>query len=134
MQNTQTPTVFIYKDTDGELVLDKTSGKINLHLTIEPTRVRKIGCIARNTTGALSYYKEEKEKDIFRKTNSWSINYNVFKFLPSDESTVNIKTETTIYRITKKRATEIGEFLHFKKSGIELKFYINVDYFTKEAL
>ena len=127
--------IFIYKDEDGELVLDKNTGNINLTLASEVTRIRKIGCIAKNKVdGSLSYYKEEKEKDVYRKKDAWSINYNILKFLPADESTINIKTEKYIYRITKKKALEVGSFLYFKKSGIELKFYVNRDFFIKEDL
>ena len=128
-------TVFIYKDDDGELALDKTNGHILLRLASEPSRTRRIGCIARNKKGGeLSYYKEEKEANVYRRKDAWSINYNIIKFLPSDESSINIKTEKYIYRITKKKALEVGSFLYFKSSGIELKFYVNRDFFEKEDI
>lgn len=126
--------VFIYKDEDGELVMDKTNGHVLLKLASEKDRIRKIGWIARNTDGVISYYKEDEEKNVFRKTDAWSINFNVFKFLPSEHSTINIKTEKAIYRISKGRAMEVGSFLHFKQSGIELKFYISREFFTKEDI
>lgn len=127
-------TIFIYKDDDGELSLDKTNGNIRLILASEKGRVRKIGCIARNNDKKLSYYKEDEESQIFRKTDSWSINYNILSFLPSPESTINIKTEKSIYRITKAKAEQVGSFLYFKTVGIERKFYINRDHFTIEDL
>lgn len=127
-------TIFIYKDEDGELSLDSTNGNIRLILASEKGRVRKIGCIARNPNKVLSYYKEDEESQVFRKANAWSINYNILSFLPSPDSTINIKTEKAIYRITKGKAEEVGSFLYFKTVGIERKFYINRDHFTIEDL
>lgn len=125
-------TTFIYKDADGELTLDTTNGHIHLKLSSEKNRTRKIGWLTKNDDGFLSYFKEDKESEVFRKANAWSINFNVFKFLPANESTINIRTEKAIYRITKKRAIECGSFLYFKSSGIERKFYINRDFFLIE--
>ena len=128
-------TVFIYKDEDGELALDVKNGVIELRLANERPKVRGIGCIARNKQNkSLSYYKEDREHEIFRKNNSWSINWNILKFLPKPESTINILTEKCIYRITKQTAMNIGSFLYFKEQGIEKKFYIPKESFTIEDL
>jgi len=124
-------TTFIYKDEDGQLTLDSKTGDILLRLATEK-RIRNIGWLTKNTNGFISYYKNDEEKQVFKKANSWSINYNVFRFLPANESTINIRTERGIYRITKKRGIESGSFLYFKTSGIERKFYINRDFFTFE--
>ena len=137
MKTTDNPkeaTVFIYKDDDGELSLDKTNGNIRLILSSEGGRVRKIGCIARNNAGFISYYKEDREAEVFRKNDSWSINWNIMSFLPNPESTINIKTEKAIYRITKAQAEISGSFLYFKTVGIERKFYIPRSFFYQEAL
>lgn len=133
MSNTPA-TIFIYKDEDGELSLDNTNGNIRLKLTSEGGRVRKIGCIARNPSKILSYYKEDEESQVFRKADAWSINYNILSFLPDPLSTINIKTEKAIYRITKQKAEEVGSFLYFKVVGIERKFYVGREHFTKEEL
>jgi len=127
-----TEPIFIYNDKDGVLAVSKPAGIVTLKLASECGRIRNLGCIAKNDKALLSYYKEEKEKDVYRKMDAWSINYNILKFLPNNESTINIKSETCIYRITKKKAMEVGSFLHFQKSGIELKIYINRDHFVKE--
>ena len=120
---------FIYQDDDGSIVITY-SGKIVLNLKSE-NRSRNIGVLAKDGKGGISYYKEDKESEIFRKTDSWSLNYNVIKFL-EENATINIKTEKFIYRISKSDVIEKGEFLYFKTSGIEKKIYVKRDFFSKE--
>lgn len=122
----------IYSDTQGSLYILKT-GEVELSLLCE-SRTRKLGFIKQNELGIISYYKHEKEKDVFRKTNAWSLNYNVLQYLPNDNSMINIKSELQIYRISKSKALECGEFMFFKKSGIEKKIYVPKIYFDVDGL
>ncbi len=125
---------FIYKDETGCLFVNPKDGTVNIQLVKENGRTRHIGSIAKNKKSQLyGYYKSEKESDIFRKNNSWSINWNVIQFLP-DPSTINIKSETKIFRISKEKALKVGDFLYFKDAGIERKFYIPLDQFEIEPL
>ncbi|MFZ4705574.1 MAG: hypothetical protein ACOYMF_06145 [Bacteroidales bacterium] len=123
---------FIHKDNDGEITVSE-KGIITLHLYSE-NRQRHIGSLARNKAGYVSYYKQEKESDTFRKLNAWSINWIVLSSLENDLSTVNIKTEKCIYRIQKQMALTCGQFLYFKQTGIEKKFYIGKQHFITESL
>ena len=124
--------VIVFTDNDGTLQICSNQ-EVVLLLKCE-SRVRKLGVIAKDTkTKILSYYKNEKEKDTFRKNNSWSINWNLLNWL-NEGASINIKSETCIYRITKKQALVCGSFLWFKTSGVERKFYIPKDDFKIEQL
>jgi len=125
------PTKMIYTSDEGTLSVLGT-GAVVLQLNSEK-RLRQLGFVARNQDGVLSYYKYEKEKDVFKKLNAWSINWNVLQYLPSDQSMINIKSENGIYRITKEKALKMGEFLFFKTSGIEKKIYIRKLFFDVES-
>lgn len=122
----------IYSDTQGSLYILKT-GEVELSLLCE-SRTRKLGFIKQNELGIISYYKHEKEKDVFRKTNAWSLNWNIIQYLPFPNSMINIKSENGIYRITKEKALECGEFMFFKKSGIEKKIYVSKVFWGFEGL
>ena len=108
-------------------------GEVVLQLNSE-NRTRRLGFLANNESGVLSYYKHEKEKDVFRKTNAWSLNYNVLQYLPNNNSMINIKSEQGIYRVSKQKALEIGEFMFFKSSGIEKKIYVRKIFFDVEKV
>ena len=132
MTATQQTVKMIYTDDVGCLKVLGT-GEVVLQLNSEK-RTRRLGFLAKNENGVLSYYKHEKEKDVFRKTNAWSINYNVLQYLPYDNSMINIKSEECIYRITKEKALQVGEFMFFKSSGIEKKIYVQKLFFDVEVL
>lgn len=132
MEAVQHNTNMIYSDSTGKLHVLRT-GEIELRLNSE-NRVRKLGFFAKNEKGIVCYYKHEKEKDVFRKINAWSINYNVLFYLPEPNSLINIKSEKRIYRITKEKALSIGEFMFFKSSGIEKKIYIRKLFFDVDEL
>ena len=132
MTATPQPIKMIYTDDSGCLKVLGT-GEVVLQLNSEK-RTRRLGFLAKNENGVLSYYKHEKEKDVFRKTNAWSINYNVLQYLPDNNSMINIKSEQGIYRISKHKALEIGEFMFFKSSGIEKKIYVRKIFFDAEEL
>ena len=132
MTATQQTVKMIYTDDVGCLKVLGT-GEVMLQLNSEK-RTRRLGFLAKNENGILSYYKHEKEKDVFRKTNAWSINYNVLQYLPYPNSMVNIKSEGAIYRISKQKALGIGEFMFFKSSGIEKKIYVQKIFFDVEKV
>ena len=132
MTATQPTVKMIYTDDVGCLKVLGT-GEVVLQLNSEK-RTRRLGFLAKNENAVLSYYKHEKEKDVFRKTNAWSLNYNVLQYLPYDNSMINIKSEEYIYRITKEKALQVGEFMFFKSSGIEKKIYVQKLFFDVEVL
>ena len=132
MTATQQTVKMIYTDDSGSLKVLGT-GEVVLQLNSEK-RTRRLGFLAKNENAVLSYYKHEKEKDVFRKTNAWSLNYNVLQYLPYDNSMINIKSEEYIYRITKEKALQVGEFMFFKSSGIEKKIYVQKIFFDVEKV
>lgn len=73
----------------------------------------------------LLYYKQEDERNIFNKTNAWSINYTIFNLV--DHTTYETLKYT--YQIPKGRALEFGEILKF--DGTEKKIYIPLTYWDK---
>jgi len=132
MTATQPTVKMIYTDDSGCLKVLGT-GEVVLQLNSE-SRTRRLGFLANNESGVLSYYKHEKEKDVFRKTNAWSINYNVLQYLPYPNSMINIKSEQGIYRISKEKALQVGDFMFFKSSGIEKKIYVRKIFFDVESV
>ena len=132
MTATQQTVKMIYTDDSGCLKVLGT-GEVVLQLNSEK-RTRRLGFLAKNENGVLSYYKHEKEKDVFRKTNAWSINYNILQYLPYPNSMINIKSEQGIYRINKQKALDVGDFMFFKSSGIEKKIYVQKIFFDTEGL
>ena len=131
MTATQQTVKMIYTDDSGSLKVLGT-GEVVLRLNSEK-RTRRLGFLANNESGVLSYYKHEKEKDVFRKTNAWSINYNVLQYLPYPNSMINIKSEQGIYRVSKEKALQVGDFMFFKSSGIEKKIYVQKLFFDVES-
>ena len=55
----------------------------------------------------LLYVKHEKNSDIFRKTNAWSLYYHIVE----NVSYITIYTESHVYKITSENAKEKGDFL-----------------------
>jgi len=76
----------------------------------------------------LLYHKYEIETNIFRNTNSWTINYTVFKHV----DLVIYETLTYSYRITKTRALEFGEIANFSRT--ETKINVPLIYWEKRRL
>lgn len=111
----------IFQNEDGTLSIDNNNVVLKLN---SENRTRNLGTMVTNEKGHLSYFKKDKEKEVFRKTNAWSINNNVLQALPHDDSTITIDSESATYCITKKDAIKYGQFMHFKTSGIEKKIYI----------
>lgn len=109
-------------DEDGNLYSFGEEDKICLRKknTREDLPIGRIKVGERN----LLYYKWEDERNIFQKTEAWSINYVVF------EQVDNIIYETTKYSYTipRQRAIEFGEVLKFNG---EKKIYIPIKYWDK---
>lgn len=75
----------------------------------------------------ISLYKFEKEKDRFKKTDAWGINYDLFQLVTG---TINIKSEAGIYRIDKATAQIWHRVMHFKNQNLELQCFVPVSKFT----
>lgn len=75
-----------------------------------------------------NYVKYEKEANIHRASDSWSINYDVLKTL--FQGHVIIHTEIGRYNVAAMYAMTQGIFLHFKKAQIEKKIYLKKSLFT----
>ena len=72
----------------------------------------------------LLYTKQEDERNIFRNTNSWSINYTIFKLVDH----IVYETLKFTYQIPRIRAAEFGEVVNF---GGEQKIYVPLIYWDK---
>jgi hypothetical protein len=123
---------FIYKNDDGSIIIDPNR-KLILTLNSDGKR-RNIGVIAYDKRKKIGYFKEEKERDAYHKMDAWSLNWSVLSWLPDDDCSINIKSETAIYRITKSYAIACGQFLYHKQSGIEKKLYVPKRYWKVEPL
>ena len=102
---------------------------IGLKLVSE-TRTRDLGKIMENRVkrdGSLIYKKHVNEKNIFRKTNSWGIDYQVLSSLP-DTATLEFKSPTKLYKISAPDARQHGSFLHFKNQGFEKQIFVPLSY------
>lgn len=76
----------------------------------------------------LLYYKFEDERNIFQKTNSWSVNYTLFQAVDY----IVYETLKWYYQIPKIRAEEFGQVMQF--DGIEQKIYIPLKYWDKRRV
>ena len=92
------------------------------------TRKRNIGRIYKEKKlDGLVFKKIDKEEHIHRKTNSWSIPYEIWIMVEG----VWIQTKEHDYWLIKKEVENKKEFLHFLKAGTELKVYINLELWNK---
>ncbi len=90
----------LYVSDDGEVRL-----KIN-------QTVKRIGNIKQKKDGSIAYVKYDKESQIFRKNNSWSLPYLLMKLLNFNENNeVIVITDKREYKIKIKKVMEKGEFL-----------------------
>lgn len=76
--------------------------------------------------GKRIYFKQEKEKDIFHKTNSWTINTKILEHL-NDEDYIVYKTELHYYQIRLGTALKVGIFRVF---DFEEKLHVPLDYWN----
>lgn len=75
----------------------------------------------------IRYFKTEKDSQIFKKTNAWSIN----KVILDRVDEIVFKTETATYTISKTDAINNGDYFHFKNST-EPKVYVPLNYWNKD--
>ena len=121
MTDQQIDNLFTFQDKHGNQ-FNCINRRLFLILENEPTgKQRRIGKIVHDN-GTLVYSKHEDEKDIFQKTNAWSIPYEIVERVHR----VTYHTKKKVYRINTQTVKEIGKFFHFKKSSssIELKIYV----------
>lgn len=109
------------KDRDGRKLIYKPEDGGRIYLEIDG-EVRCLGFILLGENKIL-YTKFDDERNIFQKTNSWSINHTIL----SNVDTVHYETRTHDYLISRERALEFGEFLHFQDTT-ELKVYVPLIY------
>jgi uracil-DNA glycosylase len=108
-------------DRNGKKLIYKPDDGGRIYLDIDGD-LRCLGAILLGNSNIL-YHKYEDAKNVFRKTNAWSINHTVL----SGVDTVVYETLTHDYCITKERALEFGEFFHFQDTT-ELKVYVPLKY------
>jgi hypothetical protein len=116
---------FTLSDEQGTLYC--SSGRLHLKLKSEGGRVRNIGVLSLHETDygfRRVYVKDEKEEDIFQKTNAWSIYHEILQRV----DTVLYQTKSKIYYVSKKQALKHGKYLFFKQTGIEKKIYLPLEY------
>lgn len=109
--------LFTFEDKHGNLFHCK-NGKITLQLKSEK-RIRNIGEIV-EIKGLNIYKKFEDEKDIHRKTNSWSVPVEIFEKVDG----IWFFSKSYDYKILVKKAKDHMKYLSFNKSGYENKVYI----------
>ena len=98
----------------------------NLYLTERGERKKFLGRITKRGE-VVRWDKKESLKDVFRKTNAWSLPYELFKILP-EHTIISFFDGIHRYTITKEKINEYMKihdvFLWFKTSGVERKIYI----------
>lgn len=114
-------TVFNMQDTEGNRLSYK-DGRLLLH-TLRSTP-KAIGEVTLDSKGLVIYKKQEDEKNIFRRTNAWSINRLVLERIDAAIYTTSSKK----YTIAKSRALANGQLLDF---GGEQKYYIPLEHWKQ---
>jgi uracil-DNA glycosylase len=117
-------TLLNYVDRNGKKLSYKPEEGGKIYLDIDNS-TRCLGHILIGKESIL-YTKFEDESNIFRKTNAWSINHTVLVNVDH----IHYETRTHDYQITKERALEFGEFMHFQDTT-ELKVYVPLKYWEK---
>ena len=110
------------------------NGNITLQLKSE-SRIRNIGEII--IVNSLTIYKmikeltkPEREIDIFRKTNSWSIPIEIFNKVDGIEFT----TERFSYKVLTSKVKNDVNYFAFIKSGYEGKIYVPLNLWHKKTV
>lgn len=112
-------------DVGNKMVFN--DGQLYLKLKGE-TNARFLGYITEDN-GSIKYTKFERESNIMRKNNSWSIAFEILKQVDR----IEYKTDKRTYRIDQQTAMDQGSFLHFKNSGYERKIYIPLEHWNCEG-
>lgn len=126
--------VFDIKDKDGNAIYCSEHGHLFIKLKNEK-RSRQIGRLEyrliRPAERMLIYLKDDSESQVFRKTDAWSIPWEIVNRVGG----IEIHSETHVYKILASKAKEVGSFLHFKTEGIERKLYIpRIHFHTKPII
>jgi hypothetical protein len=96
---------------------------LRLKLTTE-SKPRDIGKLFKRD-GKIIYSRYTDEKNIFRKDNSWGLNYKVVETLP-DDAEIELKSKLRTYTISSVDAKKSGK-KHFKEQGFELQTFVPLD-------
>jgi uracil-DNA glycosylase len=110
------------KDENGNRLIYQDT-KVYLHQQNE-SKPRYLGVVQLTSKNNLKYTKYEEEKNIMRKNNSWSINYEILRQV---DFIVYI-TNDYRYIIDQGSAIKHGTFLHYKGSGFERKLYVPLEF------
>lgn len=116
---------FNIKDEAGNYIRVNEAGCVYIRIKSK-THEDRIGTLEwRGLKGephknVLIFVKEERETNVFRSTDAWSIPSEILSRVYG----VIVETEEAIYKITRMEAMENGSYLHFKTSGVERKVYI----------
>lgn len=116
---------FTISDEQGTLYC--SGGRLYLKLKSEGGRSRSIGqlMLLESDYGKRRVYvKDEKDEDIFKKTNAWSIYHEILQRV----DTILYQTKKKTYYTSRKQAKKFGEYLFFKQAGIEKKVYLRMEY------
>jgi hypothetical protein len=111
--------LFTFTDKDGNDFLCKNG---RLFLRPKGKSERKIGQIYTTDKGTVIYKKYEDEKDIYRKTNAWSVPVSIYDKVDK----IWFFSDANDYKFVVGSA-DVAYF-HFAKSGTEKKVYIPLDY------
>jgi len=111
-------------DEQGRRLIYRPEDEGKIYLK-EGDELRCLGRIIVGTKNVL-YSKFEDESNIFRKTEAWSINYAILKYVDH----IHYETRTHDYSISKEVALEHGQFFHFIEST-EKKVYTPIKYWNK---
>lgn len=111
------------EDKDGKKISYKVEQDGKVYINIDGV-TKCIGHVLVGDNNVL-YSKFEDERNIFRKTNSWSINYTIL----NNVDLIHYETLSHDYTIPKHRAFEFGEFFHFQDTT-ELKVYVPLHYWN----
>ena len=115
-------------DNNGNRMIISSSGGITLLL--KGQRPKNIGSISFDGE-CTNYVKDDKESQIFRKNNSWSLCSEVLKYV---NGTVTIKTKLYDYKISIEDIKVFGTYLWFLNQGYERKIYVPLAYWKKQSL
>ena len=115
------------KDVDGNLYIVNPDNKIYIRHP-NTDRMRMIGFLASVNEKEIAYVKHEEESQRFRKTNAWSIVWQIAKFV----DLIYFITKKESYKLTRDEMTINGQFFHFS-SSTEKKIYVPVDKWQKKS-
>jgi hypothetical protein len=104
------------------------NGKLTMKLK-DNKRIFHIGEILR-LKGLLIYKKKEKEKDVHRGTNSWTVPVPIFDKVDG----MWYQSEKYNYKILKTKAKENKPLLNYRKWGSELKVCIPLQIWTTKII